>query len=150
MSKKPETTQDWITERMQAVLSSYDKPTVQATMPVILMFMVDAFGIDGLDPRIQQAVHKVFQEAGVHNEMGEAEVARRMKRYVAARPVHTGMLDQIRQIFDIHYAALNEEKTSGFRRLFGTRRAPRPATFGAPKPVGTMTAAALAGIPRRV
>jgi len=151
MSKAPkETTEAWITERMQAVLSAHEPEAVKATMPVILMFMVDAFGIDGLDPKIQAAVQRVFSEAGVRRDMSEAQVAARMKRFIAARPVHTGLLDRIKEIFDTHYAALAEQKNRGLRRFFGARRAARPATFGAPAPAGTLTAAALSGMPRRV
>ena len=151
MSKAhPETTQAWITEQMQAVLSAADPASVKATMPVILMFMVDAFGIDNLLPEIQDAIRKVFDEAGIRGNMSEKEVGAKMKRYIAARPVDTGLLDRIKEIFDTHYAALNEQKASGLRRFFGARRAPRPATFGAPRPVGTLTAAAFCAGPQRV
>ncbi len=151
MSKAyPEATQAWTTERMQAVLSSHRPADVKATMPVILMFMVDGFGIDNLEPAIQDAVQKVFKEAGIRGNMPEAEVGRRMTRYIGKRAVHQGLLEQIREIFDTHYAVLNEKKASGLRRFFGKTRAPRPATFGAARPAGVLSAAQLSFGPRRV
>lgn len=151
MSKAyPEATSAWITERMQAVLSSHRPEDVKATMPVILMFMVDGFGIDNLEPAVQAAVQKVFTEAGIQPRLGHAEVARRMKAYIGATAVHMGLLEQIRGIFDTHYAAVNEDKASGLRRFFGKKRAPRPATYGTARPAGIMSAAQLCMGPRRV
>lgn len=151
MSKAyPEATQAWITERMQAVLSAHRPEDVKATMPVILMFMVDGFGIDNLDPAIQDAVQKVFAKARIKGNMTEAEVGRRMSRYIKRLPVHQGLLQQIREIFDTHYAVLNEKKASGLRRFFGKRRTARPAVIGAPRPAGVLSAAQLSCGPRRV
>ena len=149
MSKR-ETTQGWISERMQAVLSSYPAEDVKATLPVILMFMVEAFGIDALAPPIRSAVQRAFDEAGVRPGASEAEVAERMRRYVAGRAVNLDLLERIKEIFDVHYAALAEEKTSGSSRFFGARRTPRPAVIGAPRPAGAFSAAALCPGPRRV
>jgi hypothetical protein len=151
MSKaKRETTQAWISERMQAVLSSFPQEDVKATLPVILMFMVEAFGIDQLAPPIRAAVQRAFDEAGVRAGASEAEVADRMRRYVAGRAVNLDLLERIKEIFDTHYAALKEEKASGLSRFFGAPRAARPAVIGAPRPTGALSVAAFCAGPRRV
>ncbi|MCK6549575.1 hypothetical protein L6R52_27310 [Myxococcota bacterium] len=135
-----ETTAEWITERLIAILSSYPKDDVAGTMPVILLYMTREFGFDQLQPELQGAILRMLDKAGVREDMAPADVAARVERYIDTLDVNERLLFQVQEVFLTHDAARAETTRASFRDLGGDRKRPAlPAFFGSKRPEGSLT-----------
>ena len=135
---KPEATAKWIERRLTRVLKGYPEQEIKRTMPVILMFMAQEFGLENLDPKFQEAVHKVICAAGVTPEMSPKQVNAKMSAFVKSLEVNEALLADIKQVFDQHHAALSERVIGGFKRMIGLK--PKaPAKVGESRPKDALT-----------
>ena len=133
-----ETSAEWISERMQAVISAYPKEEIEATIPVVVLFMAKEFGIERLEPKIRAAFDRIVERAGVTKDMGADEVARALDRHVGSLVPNVKLLEEIHAIFEIHRAAIGEEKTGDFAGMTGARKKKLPAMVGAPRPARSL------------
>ena len=142
---------EWVSEQVKALLSSYPEHDVKNTMPVILMFMVDEFGVDNLIPPVRAGVERVLERAGIDNDCTNDEVKERMERFIGGLDVNRMLLADIQDIYFRHREAIAENKSGLASRLLGRKvNKQRAPSYGAAMPVGAVSLASLAPLMRRV